>query len=226
MKGIIPPPLIKSCLDSMSSMTNVNQNDDIDDDDDDFIVKEKCNRDIQSPYSGTILTKCGKTVSSTLYYINQTTLYNEGNGLKPDERHGLIASIEKSEMEMNESNEILNRIKKDTTAILIQPTNESIEKILQDVILNKEKLHEAIQNAKTFLDCEKERVELNKKLKRMTKYWKVRKRLCMDFLHMMEESTEGTIKVKNCLAGIGQIDLDSDDNVIKIAQEMFQQKTN
>ena len=47
----------------------------------------------------------------------------------------------------------------------------------------------------------------------------------MDFLHMMEESTDGLIKVKSCLAGNGQIDLDSDESIIKVAQEVFQQKT-
>lgn len=49
----------------------------------------------------------------------------------------------------------------------------------------------------------------------MATQWRKRKRICMDFLIMMEESTEGTVSAKKCLAGDGQIDLESDETAIK-----------
>ena len=49
----------------------------------------------------------------------------------------------------------------------------------------------------------------------MATQWRKRKRICMDFLIMMEESTEGTISAKKCLAGDGQIDVESDETAIK-----------
>lgn len=37
----------------------------------------------------------------------------------------------------------------------------------------------------------------------------------MEFISMMEESTEGTITVKKCLKGDGPIDIDSDEAAIE-----------
>jgi len=51
----------------------------------------------------------------------------------------------------------------------------------------------------------------------MAQQWRKRKRLCMEFLITMEESTEGTISAKKCLAGDGQIDIESDESAIKNA---------
>ena len=48
--------------------------------------------------------------------------------------------------------------------------------------------------------------------------------MCNDFLQGMEDATEGTISVKKCLSGDGQIDIDSDEAIIAAEREMYEYK--
>eukprot|EP00957_Ditylum_brightwellii_P103954 7920896-Ditylum_brightwellii.AAC.1 len=56
-----------------------------------------------------------------------------------------------------------------------------------------------LDNARELVVNEKRKRQIQKKVGVMTAHWRKRRRLCMDFLMMMEESTEGTVSVKKCL---------------------------
>ena len=46
----------------------------------------------------------------------------------------------------------------------------------------------------------------------------------MQFISMMEESTEGTVSLKKCLKGDGPLEIDSDEAAIKGASTFAQRK--
>lgn len=64
---------------------------------------------------------------------------------------------------------------------------------------------------------EKHKKRTKNRIDSMVAQWRQRKRLAMNFLLQMEESTEGSISAKKCLSGDGQIDVESDETVIKNA---------
>ena len=56
---------------------------------------------------------------------------------------------------------------------------------------------------------------VKKELESKASVWRKRKRMCTEFLSNMEECTDGTISLKKCLKGDGQIDIDSDETALK-----------
>jgi hypothetical protein len=66
--------------------------------------------------------------------------------------------------------------------------------------------------------------ECKRRIDAMTTVWRKRRRICIAFLTAMEETTEGTVKVKNFLKGDGQIDIDS-DGAVAVAVEAVQNMT-
>ena len=66
------------------------------------------------------------------------------------------------------------------------------------------------------VSCREKHVKLVKKeIESKASVWRKRKRICTEFLSNMEECTDGTISLKKCLKGDGQIDIDSDETALK-----------
>lgn len=81
-----------------------------------------------------------------------------------------------------------------------------------------------LEAARKFKVNEKHRQQLKQRIFVMTAEWRKRRRICMDFLTSMEDSTEGTVNARKCLSGDGQIDIDSDEAVAKHALEFGKKK--
>ena len=75
--------------------------------------------------------------------------------------------------------------------------------------------------SRQFAGNEKKREQTKKRIRNLADVWWKRRRQCTDFLQGMEDATEGTISVKKCLAGDGQIDIDSDEAVVDAEREMY-----
>jgi hypothetical protein len=71
---------------------------------------------------------------------------------------------------------------------------------------------------------ENDKQKMKRNIENMAAQWRKRRRICMDFLIAMEENTDGAIRAKACLAGDGQIEIDSDEQVAKAAVEYAKQK--
>mmetsp|Transcript_12690 Transcript_12690/g.28124 ORF Transcript_12690/g.28124 Transcript_12690/m.28124 type:complete len:477 (-) Transcript_12690:117-1547(-) len=227
LKATVPSMILKSCLDCMAldKKTNPFDEDSSDDEDEDGGKKKKKNKSddatavstVSSDYAGALTMKPGRNVNNTLYFVNHNSSYvpNGGNGLPPDERNDFLADFESRKSELMTSQTRLRGMAAETTKLLAEPTNEAMDEDLDTQEKEMESLKEELEASRSLKDNEKKRATTKKRIQTLSDVWWKRRRLCKDFLDAMEDMTEGTISAKKCIAGDGQIELESDETVIK-----------
>ena len=140
---------------------------------------------------------------------------NDGNGLVPEKRNELVCHLQKSKDEFDQLNQQL----KATTAQAVQLESEPKNEELIVEVSNMEKklveMGENITEMKSHAGNEKHVKLVKKEIQSKASVWRKRKRMCTEFLSNMEECTDGTISLKKCLKGDGQIDIDSDETALK-----------
>ena len=234
LKGVVPSPVLKSCLEEM--VIDTAGGDDGSDDEDDKpkkSTKSKKGGDggggnggdpSTTDYVDSLRIKSGRNANNVLYFTNHDTSVNGGNGLPPDERNELIGAEKKSAQDLQSSRDNLKAIQNLTTKLLSEPTNQEAK----DGIAKEEKvladLKASVEESRQYAGNEKKREQTKKRIRDLAHVWWTRRRMCNDFLQGMEDATEGTISVKKCLAGDGQIDIDSDEAVIAAEKEMHEYK--
>ena len=209
----MPSTVLKSCLDEMALDRNENPFDESDDED----GKPKAAKKTESsgdPHAGTLAFKAGRNANTCLYYVDHTKQKNNGDGLEPDQRNALFGDFAKAQADESDLKASLQRMTAETTQMLSEPTNEEASATLevQEAVMSS--LRDQLEAARKLKVNEKHKKQTKKRIDGMVAQWRKRKRLCMDFLIAMEESTEGTISAKKCLSGDGQIDIESDENAI------------
>ena len=229
MKAVVPSPLLKSSLDSMSISPTDNGSKDGggDSEDDDFVktTKKSSSKSAETDsFAGTLLRKVGRNANTTLYYTNQSKLPNDGNGLIPDDRNELISSMEKSKEERKELLKTTQSIDRKVSALLSEPLNEEMKKLLPLEESAVEELSNKVEAARKLKVNETRVKSTKRKVEKMATYWRKRKRLCIDFLNMMDENTEGVVTAKKCLSGNGQIDIESDEVAVKQAKQFHENR--
>ena len=239
LKGVIPSPVLKSCLEEM--IVDTTGGDDGSDDEDDKPKKGNKKKGgggagdggsgaagatsvSASGYVDSLRLKSGRNANNVLYFTNHDKSANGGNGLPPDERNELIAAEQKSNQDLQSKRNELAAIQRETKQLLSEPTNEEAEerqnkgeKILTD-------LQASVEESRQYAGNEKKREQTKKRIRNLADIWWKRRRQCTDFLQGMEDATEGTISVKKCLAGDGQIDIDSDEAIINAEKEMYEMR--
>lgn len=191
-------------------------------DDDVFHVKKNNQmKDSEVPiqFANSIIAKAGKNVSSCVYYLNQSILENSGDGLDIDAKQQLLSESCKAEEELKHLLKQMKENEKETSILLAQPNNNDLEAILVGAKEVNDALLEEIALARQFSSNASNRKKLLKKLEVFAKQWRIRKRKCNDFLDFIEDSSEGTVKKKNCLNGSGQIEIESDEKAIEAAKQ-------
>ena len=243
LKGVIPSPVLKTCLEEM--IVDTARGDDGSDDEDDKPKKGKKKKAgggggagdggsgaagatsasaLASGYVDSLRLKSGRNANNVLYFTNHDKSANGGNGLPPDERNELVAAEQKSNQDLQSKRNELTAIQRETKQLLSEPTNEEAkerqnreEKILAD-------LQASVEESRQYAGNEKKREQTKKRIRNLADIWWKRRRQCTDFLQGMEDATEGTISVKKCLAGDGQIDIDSDEAIINAEREMYEMR--
>jgi hypothetical protein len=219
LKATVPSPVLKSCLDAMSVSP---VNDDGDSDDDDLVKKTTSNKKkkVCDKFTDALRMKAGRNTNTTLYYMNHSKLTNGGNGLDPEQRNELVSNVQKANEELKHENHKLQTTVQSTTLLLSEPLNKEAAEIIRSEESCVKDLEDQLKDARKLKSNESSRKATKRKTEQMLLHWRKRSRLCMDFLSNMEECTEGTISVKKCLTGSGQIDIESDENAVKEAKEM------
>ena len=231
LKGVVPSSLLKGCLEDMADEDKTNPFDEDSDDEDSSSSKgkkkaSKKSADDGTDYTGSLAKKDGRNANNVLYFINYASSYvqNGGNGLPPDERNELIAAEQKSNQDLQSKRNELTAIQAETKQLLSEPTNVEAEervnreeKILAD-------LQASVEESRQYAGNEKKREQTKKRVRNLADVWWKRRRQCTDFLQGMEDATEGTISMKKCLAGDGQIDIDSDEAIIHAEREMYEMR--
>jgi hypothetical protein len=231
LKATVPSPLLKSCLDSMSvSAADDSKGSQDSDDEDDFVKsKKKGPKKVSTskdPFKASLSTKIGRNANTTLYYCDYSKLPNEGNGLDPNERNELFSESHKSNEELKENLKTIQTTDQDVTLLLSQPMNDEIKKILPSEESHVEDLKNQIDAARKLKVNESRLKSVKRQIEKMSSIWRKRKRSCVDFLFMMEECTEGTISAKKCLAGNGQMYVESDETTVKQMKAIYENKKN
>lgn len=207
---MVPSPVLKSSLDDMALdiFNPENQFADSDDEDDDGTSrakkKGKC-ASCDDEFSGSLSVKPGRNTNTTLYYCDYSKLSNSGNGLLPDDRNTLLSDHESAKAEYQAKSSATQSMTTETTKLLSEPTNEDATTTLEEDEELVSDLRDKVESAQELKNFDKTRIKLKKKIDVMTAQWRKRRRMCMDFLMAMEDNTEGTISVKKCLSGDGQI---------------------
>lgn len=197
---------------------------DSDDEDSGKKKQVKQTKSISDPFHASLCFKSAKVANASLYYVDHTKLKNNGNGLDPADRNDLASNLAKAESEELALKEKLKSMGDETLKLQSEPTNEEAIARLETEELALTELMSQVEAARKLKVNEKIKQKLKKSIAAMAAEWRKRRRICMDFLTTMEEITEGTVSRKKCLAGDGQVDIDSDEAVVKAAVEFASKK--
>lgn len=184
----------------------------------------RSNVSLADPYAATVLMKDGRNVSNNLYFLDQSKLDNDGNGLPVEDLNELLRKMDHSSREEVDLQNRLNELIKDATLLETEPTNEQAEQQVQKQIEDNENLATRLDQFRLYPSNAHVRKEMKKKIQYFATHWKNKKRTCIDFLFRMEECTDGSISMKKCFTGDGVIELDSDEAIIKSAIDYADKK--
>jgi hypothetical protein len=215
LKAVVPSPVLKQCLDEM-----VLENEDTDaifvDSDDDDIKPEKKKKCAipKEEFSQSLKLRSGKNSSTSLYYIDHSKQKNEGNGLDSDVREKLLSEKSLADQSVHALTDNHLQTEDHTKLLLSEPTNEELEIKLEALEIVVSDLQLMVQEARKFKVNENTKKKIKTRIHGMTLQWRKRRRLCMEFLTNLEENTDGSINLRKCLTGDGQIDIESDEKAI------------
>lgn len=195
------------------------------DDEEDKAPKKKAEpKASDDPYKGALSFKSGKSANTCLYYVDYTKLKNNGDGLPPDERNELSGELHKTNAELEALKMTVKTMTLEADKLLSEPTNEELAARLEADEADLADLREQAEAGRKLKVNEKHKQSIKRRIEAMTTVWRKRRRICMDFLIAMEENTDGTVSVKKCLKGDGQIDIDSDEAIVAAAVEYTKKK--
>jgi hypothetical protein len=220
-KGAIPKPVLKSCLDDMVK-GKTNPFDDSD--------SEEANQEISDNkpstsdhFAGSLFLKAGKSSNASVYYVDYNKAKN-GNGLDADERNDLYAKSTQAVLEEEDLQNKIRSTKDSAKEIFSQPTNEELVVRLDEAEANLLEITKKVEEARQLKVNEKHKEQTKRRIEHFATEWRKRLRLTMDFLHTMEEVSDGTVSAKKCLSGDGQIEMDSDEVAVKQALALAKKK--
>jgi hypothetical protein len=214
LNAVVPSPVLKQCLDEMVIDNGANVNfADSDDDETKSAIKRQGTMQ-KDEFSDSLIFKTGKNSNTSLYYIDHTKQSNQGNGLDIDNREKLLSEKTLSEQNVQVLTSNLLQAQEQTKCLQSEPTNENLESQLETLEIDVADLKLMVQDARKFKVNESTKKNIKERIDGMTLQWRKRRRLCMEFLINLEENTDGSINLKKCLTGDGQIDIETDEKAI------------
>lgn len=202
------------------------ESDDSEDEEDGGPKKKKKKDKVESnannsdnPYKGSIILKTGRGVSSNIYYADQKRLPFKGNGLPFGEKMQLQTDLAQAEQELQVLNGQLASAAKETVKLAGEPTNSEADATLETEELVLEDMRKQAEASRELLVNDAERIKTRDRVNSMVIEWRKRRGMCFRFIRNIEDLTEGTITLKQCLKDGGQIGIESDEMVIAAARE-------
>ena len=213
LKATVPKPILNACLQDMALDKHDDKSLFVDSDDEEETIKQD---NTSEPYAGSLRFKPGRNIASNLYYVDHTKL----KGMDRDQQDALAQNIATATSEEGVLKESLKTTLSRVSQLLTEPTNEEAAVRLQSEMESMKDLEAKLESARKLKVNEKHKQKTKRRIQNMAAQWRKRKRLCMDFLISLEENTDGAVTAKKCLAGDGQIALDSDETVARAAIQM------
>lgn len=188
-----------------------------DSDEDEAPKKTVKSEPLDESLAGSLSFKGGRNPNSSLYYVDHSKQKNNGNGLEPHVRNELASDLAKVQEENSMLKSQHQNMTKDTEKLLSEPTNEEATATLEREEAEWTEIQSKLEELRAMKCNENVKKQLKKRIENMTQQWRKRKGICMNFLLEMESASEGTISAKKCCTGDGQIDIESDESVVKNA---------
>ena len=183
-------------------------------------MKSDDDKDAKEPFAGSLCFKVGKNQGTHLYFVN----HNKLTPISFDERSELLNKLANARAEEDALKATLKDTMDLTARLLSEPTNEEAVALLETGEAQALEMKAALEEARKLQVNQQHKVKTKRSIDHLAAHWRIRKRLCMDFLINLEENTDGSVQAKKCLSGDGQIALDSDENVAKAAIRMIKDK--
>lgn len=174
-------------------------------------------------FNNALLFKGAKGSNSGLYYVNHNTAKG-GDGLDREEKNQLASDMASADANYAALQNSLDLTRLQTKKLQTEPFNNVMNALVLKADAELLELSAQLDTARTFECNEKHKEGTIKRINYFSSYWRKRRKICMDFLITMEELTEGTVSVKSCLSGNGQIDIESDETIIKLARDFAGKK--
>lgn len=195
-----------------------------DDSDDDMFVSKKPKKklklstsrsssvDDKGAFQDTVRIKMGRNANSSLYYLNQFKLDNEGNGLNPEDTQTLIASQQQATDELEMKLNGCKTIDQQTVQLLSQPKNDELDAIPRGIEQELHSIRKSLVDANQYSGNASRRKTIQKRVDSTYLQWRQRKRKCMDFIDNLSDAME-----KHPKEVIKMLELETDEMVgIKI----------
>lgn len=156
-------------------------------------------------------TRQGKNSTSTLYFAFEEEPRNF------QAQSDTVAEIEVTKYELKQMEDEIQRTQNEAKSIQTQPKNTALDSTITT-------LSDAVSELTSSRDEAAKHTVDKKALKKMNSAhsffvleWKKRKAKCITGLNNLESATDGVIVTKKCMAGSGQIDVESDERIAKEA---------
>jgi hypothetical protein len=190
------------------------------DDEDDIGGKSKTTleKDVSSQgdeFAGSLMLKPGRNANTSLYFVDYSKLSNNGDGLLPQDKNDLVCAQQNAQNELDYLQKNEKNMNDEAATLLSEPINADAVNLLEKAEAEITELREEVNACAEFKDNAKHCKLLKRKVEVMAAQWRKRKRLCLEFLNFMEDATDGTVSTKKCMSGDGQMDIDSDEAVIR-----------
>lgn len=151
LKGVVPQPVLRGCLDDMVEKSNGNPfAEDSDDDEDEkkSSKKKSASKKPSDEWAGSIRVKPGRNANNTLYFVDHTKQANNGNGLLPEDKNQLYSNLEKSKQEHAVLGQKHKQISANTSQLLSEPKNEALESELHELTNKMEVVDKSLEEAR------------------------------------------------------------------------------
>lgn len=174
----------------------------------------------------TLMFKEGRNVNASVYYLRQGILDHHGAGMDPEERQEWYIKINNINLEKGDMIRDIQAIEREMDILRCQPLNRDLNANLRSFESSIDSLYRQVKEADQY-KLNKIKIE---KLKRCIEHislaWRKRKMLCIDFLHLLEDNTDGAMCAKQCFNGCSTapIVLETDEGAIRDAKLFHQKK--
>lgn len=157
LKGVVPPPILRACLDEMvDKQLSDNPFADSDDDEDGKSSKKGGKKPGvgADEYAGALRLKEGRNINNNLFYVDHTKLANNGDGLLPDARNELLSDMQGSKAEHERLSAMLKNIAAQAARLESEPKNEELMLEVVELENKMEAMNKSLEEARVHASSE------------------------------------------------------------------------
>jgi len=107
-------------------------------------INNKSSKDDEPAFHDSVRVKLGRYANSSLHYLDQSKLENEGNGLRPEEQQQLVVSHQQDSEELRRKLDECQTMDQQTVQYLSELKNDEMNALLRDSEEEMDSIHHAL----------------------------------------------------------------------------------